>query len=48
MKKIRINYLPTVAKSPEYPIRKIYLHFLVDTIEVLELPYIFAQAYVQV
>ena len=43
MKKSKINY-----KSLLYPFCKIYLHFLVDTIEVLELPYIFEQTYEQV
>ena len=47
-KKSKINYLPSILKSPEYPVCKIYLHFLLDTIEVLELPYIFVQAYKQV
>ena len=42
-KKSKINY-----KSLLYPLCKIYLHFLVDTIEVLELPYIFGQKYEQV
>ena len=48
MKKSKIDYLPTIRKSPRYPVRKIYLHFLVDIIEVLKLPYIFVQAYEQV
>ena len=49
MKKIKISYLPTIAKSREYPVCKTYLHFLVGTIvEVLKLPYIFVQAFEQV
>ena len=45
MKKSKINYSPTIPKSLEYLDCKIYLHFLVDTIEVLKLPYIFVQGY---
>ena len=49
MKKIKISYLSTIAKSREYPVCKTYLHFLVGTIvEVLKLPYIFVQAFEQV
>ena len=48
MKKPKIEDFPTIAKSLEYPVWKIYLHYLVDIIEVLELPYIFVQAYEQV
>ena len=48
MKKIKINYLSTIPKIPEHPVYKIYLQVLVDTIKVLELSYIFVQAYEQV
>ena len=44
MKKYKINYLPAIPKSPEYLVRETYLEFLVDTMEVLQLPYIFVHA----
>ena len=48
MKKSKVNYLLTFPKNPEYPVCKTCLDFLVDTMEVLELPYIFVQADEQV
>ena len=45
--KSKINWLPTIPKSPEYPVCKTYRHFLVDTI-VLELLYMFVHADEQV
>ena len=48
MKNSKISYLPTIHESWEYPVCKTYLHFLVDTIEVLELSYIFVKADEQV
>ena len=44
MKNSKISYLPAIPESSEYSVCKTYFHFLLDTIEVLELPYIFAQA----
>ena len=41
MQKSKINYLPTIPKSPKYPLCNTYIIFLVDTMEVLELLYIF-------
>ena len=40
--------MPTIPKSREYPVCKTYLHFLVDTIDVLKLLYIFVQTDEQV
>ena len=37
MKNPKINYLPTIPKSPEYPVCETYLDFLVGTMKVLEL-----------
>ena len=37
MKNPKINYLPTIPKSPEYPVCETYLDFLIDTMKVLEL-----------
>ena len=48
MKKSKIYYFPTIPKSPVYPVCKTYLDFLVDTIEVLELPYVFVYTHEQV
>ena len=48
MKNSKFSYLSTIPESWEYPVCKTYLHFLVDTIEVLELPYIFIKADEQV
>ena len=46
--KSKTSYLPTIPNSREYPVCKTYLHFLVDTIEAPELPYIFLPADEQV
>ena len=48
MKKSKINYLPTIPKIPEYFVCKTYLGFLIDTMEVLQLSYIFVHADEQV
>ena len=48
MTQSEITYLPTIPKSPEYPVCKKYLDFLLDTIEHLELPHIFVHADEQV
>ena len=32
IKKSKISYLPTIPKSPEDPVWKTYLNFLLDTI----------------
>ena len=42
--KSKIYYLPTIPKSPENSFCKTYLHFLVYTIEVLELQYLLVHA----
>ena len=41
MQKSKINYLPTIPKSPKYPLCNKYIIFFIDTMEVLELLYIF-------
>ena len=46
--KSKTSYLPTIPNSREYPVCKTYPHFLLDTIEAPELPYIFLPADEQV
>ena len=38
MEKSKINYLPPITKSLEYPVCETYFEFLVDTMKVLKLP----------
>ena len=47
-KNSKTSYFLTIPEMLGYPVCRTYLHFLVETIEVLELPYIFVQADEQV
>ena len=48
MKNSKFSYLPIISESSEYAVCETYLYFLLDTIKVLGLPYIFVQADEQV